>query len=60
MGIIELLVFVVAFFVFPEAHSVPPDISTDLARTLPLSRLLTLPKFIITLFMLLVGSISIG
>lgn len=60
MGGIEFLVFVIAFFTFPDAHSIPPDTDLPVVRTLPMMNLLKMPKFLVTLFMLLIGSISIG
>jgi hypothetical protein len=40
MGGIEFLVFVIAFFTFPDAHSIPPDTDLPVVRTLPMMNLL--------------------
>jgi len=60
MGGMLFLVFSVAFFIFPE----PPVIASRQDRndtaSLPMLPLLKIPKFLMTLQMLFVGSLSIG
>ena len=60
MGSIQFVLFIIAFYAFPSVHSVPPESDAPVSRTLPMMRLLKIPKFVFTLLMLLIGSISFG
>jgi hypothetical protein len=60
MGTIQFILFIIAFYAFPSIHSIPPDSNIPVSRTLPMMNLLKIPKFVFTLLMLLIGSISIG
>jgi hypothetical protein len=60
MGTIQFILFIIAFYAFPSIHSIPPDSNTPVSRTLPMMNLLKIPKFVCTLLMLLIGTISNG
>jgi len=60
MGTIEFILFIIAFFAFPSIHSNPSDSNIPVSRNLPMMNLLKIPKFVCTLLMLLIGTISNG
>lgn len=60
MGGCLFLVFMVGFFIFPNPPVIPNRTDRDYSSTLPMLPLLKIPKFLMTLQMLFVGSLSIG
>lgn len=59
MGGSLFLVFIISFFIFPYVET-RQSVETENRRSGRLMPLLRTPKFITTLFMLLLGSLSIG
>lgn len=57
MGGFLFLVFIVAFFIFPDPHSVPEG--SDRQSSLPIIPLLKIPQFDLTLMMLFMGALSV-
>lgn len=60
MGGLLFLIFVVAFFIFPQPPVIVSRLDRNFETTLPLLPLLKIPKFLMTLQILFVGSLSIG
>jgi hypothetical protein len=60
MGGLLFFVFVLAFFIFPNPPVIPSRLDKNYSSSLPMLPLLKIPKFIMTLIMLFVGSLSIG
>lgn len=60
MGGLLFLIFVLALIIFPKPPTIPSRLDTNFETSLPLLPLLKIPKFLMTLQMLFVGSLSIG
>lgn len=60
MGSCLFLVFMVGFFIFPNPPVIQNRADRNHSSSLPMLPLLKIPKFLITLQMLFVGSLSIG
>lgn len=60
MGGLLFLIFMIALIIFPKPPVIPSRLDRDYAASLPMLPLLKIPKFLMTLQMLFVGSLSIG
>jgi len=58
MGGLLAIVFVVAFFIFPDPHSSGPRQDASF-QPLPILPLLKIPQFNLTLMMLFMGALSV-